>query len=144
MPRTHCQQTTSGDEKAHALLVSEDGRRHSPPSLNSGYQRHPDSAHEVSAISHGPVASQTIGWVGVATQKQDKELFEDDRLASYREGELCGREDGVEYVCESILRGHRGELVYDIDRELVRQNEPDYGDDVILTLDVALQQRIKT
>ena len=101
--------------------------------LPTGYRQYP----------YGSVASQTIGWVGVATQDRDKQLFEDDRLASYLEGDLCGREDGVEYVCESILRGRRGELVYDIDRELVRQNEPDYGDDVILTLDVALQKRIE-
>jgi penicillin-binding protein 2 len=99
----------------------------------TGYRQYP----------YGSVASQTLGWVGLATQEQDKKLFEDDRLASYLKDELCGREDGVEYVCESILRGRRGELVYDIDRELVRQNEPDYGDDVILTLDVALQKRIE-
>jgi len=101
--------------------------------LPTGYRQYP----------HGSVASQTIGWVGVATQERDKKLFEDDRLASYLKDDLCGREDGVEYVCESILRGRRGELVYDIDRELVRQNEADYGDDVILTLDVALQKRIE-
>jgi penicillin-binding protein 2 len=101
--------------------------------LPTGYRQYP----------YGSVAAQTIGWVGVATQERDKELFEDDRLASYLEGELCGREDGVEYVCESILRGRRGELVYDIDKELVRQHEPDYGDDVILTLDAALQKRIE-
>ncbi len=101
--------------------------------LPLGYRQYP----------HGSVASQTIGWVGVATQDRDKELFKDDRLASYREGELCGREDGVEYVCESILRGRRGELAYDIDRELIREKEPDYGDDVVLTLDVALQQKIE-
>jgi penicillin-binding protein 2 len=101
--------------------------------LPAGYRQYP----------YGSVASQTIGWVGPATQERDKKLFEDDRLASYHEGDVCGREDGVEYVCESILRGRRGELVYDIDQELVRQNEPDYGDDVILTLDVALQKRIE-
>jgi penicillin-binding protein 2 len=101
--------------------------------LPTGYRQYP----------YGSVASQTIGWVGLATQERDKKLFEDDRLASYLKDDLCGREDGVEYVCESILRGRRGELVYDIDRELVRQNEPDYGDDVILTLDAALQKRIE-
>jgi penicillin-binding protein 2 len=79
----------------------------------------------------------------VATQERDRKLFEEDRLASYLEGELCGREDGVEYACEGILRGRRGELVYDIDRELVRQNEPDYGDDVVLTLDIGLQKSIE-
>jgi len=92
---------------------------------------------------YGPVASQTIGWVGLATQKRDTKLFEDDPLASYLKGEMCGREDGVEYVCESVLRGRRGEVVIDIDRELVRQNEPDFGDDVVLTLDVELQKKIE-
>lgn len=101
--------------------------------LPTGYRRYP----------YGSVAAQTIGWVGVATQKRDKALFEDDRLASYLEGDLCGREDGVEYVCESILRGRRGELVYDIDRELVRQDQPDYGGNVVLTLDAELQKRIE-
>ncbi len=102
--------------------------------LPLGYRQYP----------YGSVASQTIGWVGPVTQKRDKRLFEDDRLASYLNDDLGGKEDGVEYVCESILRGRRGELVYDIDQELVRQNKPDYGDDVILTLDVALQKRIET
>jgi len=92
---------------------------------------------------YGSVASQTIGWVGLATQERDTKLFEDDPLASYLQGEMCGREDGVEYVCESILRGRRGEVVIDIDRELVRQNEPDFGDDVVLTLDVEMQKKIE-
>jgi penicillin-binding protein 2 len=101
--------------------------------LPTGYRQYP----------YGSVAAQTIGWVGPVTQKWDKRLFEDDRLASYLNDDLGGKEDGVEYICESILRGRRGELVYDIDQELVRQNEPDYGDDVILTLDIALQKRIE-
>jgi penicillin-binding protein 2 len=101
--------------------------------LPTGQRRYP----------YGSVASQTIGWVGLATQKRDTKLFEDDPLASYRKGEMCGREDGVEYVCESVLRGRRGEVVIDIDRELVRQNEPDFGDDVVLTLDVELQKKIE-
>jgi penicillin-binding protein 2 len=73
---------------------------------------------------YGTVAAQTIGWVGPATQEQDKELFEDDRLSSYLQDEVCGREDGVEYLCEAILRGKRGE-------------------DVSLTLDIELQKKIE-
>jgi len=92
---------------------------------------------------HGSVAAQTIGWVGPATQPDDKELFEGDKLASYLEDELCGREDGVEYVCEAILRGRRGQLVYDIDRELISRTETQFGKDVQLTLDIELQQRIE-
>ncbi len=89
------------------------------------------------------VAAQTIGWVGPATQEQDKELFANDRLASYTQGEVCGREDGVEYVCENILRGRRGELIYDIDRQLISRTEMQLGRDVRLTLDIELQQRIE-
>jgi penicillin-binding protein 2 len=93
---------------------------------------------------YGQAAAQTIGWVGPATQTRDMELFEDDPQASYLSGEVCGREDGVEYVCETILRGRRGELVYDIDDQLVRQIETQFGRDVQLTLDIELQRQIET
>ena len=92
---------------------------------------------------YGSVAAQTIGWVGPATQQQDKELFADDELFSYLEGEVCGREDGVEYVCETVLRGRRGELSHDIDGQLTSRTPTKFGDDVKLTLDILLQQRIE-
>jgi penicillin-binding protein 2 len=91
---------------------------------------------------YGSVAAQTIGWVG-PPQEADKELFSDDRLSSYLAGELCGREDGVEYVAESILRGRRGEVVYDIDRKLIDRTETTLGHDVHLTIDIELQKRIE-
>ena len=92
---------------------------------------------------YSSVAAQTIGWVGLATQKQDKELFADDRLLSYLEGEVCGREDGIEYVCEAVLRGKRGELSHNIDGQLTGRTETKFGDDVKLTLDIELQKRIE-
>jgi len=92
---------------------------------------------------YGPAAAQTIGWVGPATQERDKELFEDDRLSSYLGGELCGREDGVEYACEAILRGRRGEEIFNIDGELTSQTDTQFGKDVKLSLDIELQQRIE-
>jgi penicillin-binding protein 2 len=88
-------------------------------------------------------AAQTIGWVGGATQRRDVEAFAEDPLASYRAGEVCGREDGIEYVCESILRGRRGEVVHDRDGQLVRQTETEFGQDVQLTLDIDLQKQIE-
>ena len=91
----------------------------------------------------GSVASQTIGWVGPAMLEKDKKLFENDDLASYLDDEVCGREDGVEYVCESILRGRRGKEVYDIDRQLVSRTETQLGKDVSLTLDIDLQKQIE-
>ncbi len=90
----------------------------------------------------GSVAAQTIGWVG-PPQQRDKSEFATSRLSSYLDDELCGREDGVEYVCESILRGRRGELVYDIDRQLISRTETQFGQDVSLTIDIELQGRIE-
>jgi penicillin-binding protein 2 len=92
---------------------------------------------------YGSAAAQTIGWVGPATQKEDIKLFEDDKLLSYLSDEVCGREDGAEYVYESVLRGRRGEVVYDIDRELINRTETQFGKNVTLTLDIELQQRIE-
>jgi len=92
---------------------------------------------------YGPVGCHTIGWVGRASQAPDKELFGDDELAGYLEGELCGREDGVEYVCEAVLRGRRGKAVYDIDNNLVSRTENRPGADVKLTLDIELQKDIE-
>ncbi len=92
---------------------------------------------------YGAVAAQTIGWVGPATQKEDKELFANDRLSSYLSGEVCGREDGVEYVCETILRGSRGEEIHDIDNQLASRTEIRLGKDVRLALDIQLQKRIE-
>ncbi|MHC4159767.1 MAG: penicillin-binding transpeptidase domain-containing protein [Planctomycetota bacterium] len=91
---------------------------------------------------YSSAAAQTIGWVGLP-QESDKDTFENDRLSRYLGDEVCGREDGVEYVCETILRGRRGEVVYDIDRELISRTETEFGEDVRLTLDVELQQRIE-
>ncbi|MBN2020029.1 MAG: hypothetical protein JW749_07385 [Sedimentisphaerales bacterium] len=91
---------------------------------------------------YGSVAAQVIGWVGPPSQ-QDKRQFAGDRFSSYLDDEVCGREDGVEFTCEQILRGKRGELVYDIDRELVSRTEPEFGKDVRLTLDIELQRQIE-
>jgi len=89
-------------------------------------------------------AAQTIGWVGPVTEnEEDRRLFADDKLSSYLSGELGGREDGVEYVCETILRGRRGELVRDIDSQIISRTEIRFGKDVSLTLDIELQQRIE-
>jgi penicillin-binding protein 2 len=87
-------------------------------------------------------AAQTIGWVGPATQPRDLNAFADDPLARYLKGEVCGRKD-VEYACESLLRGRRGEVVYDIDRQLVRRSDAEFGQDVQLTLDIRLQKQIE-
>jgi penicillin-binding protein 2 len=93
---------------------------------------------------YGSAAAQTIGWVGLASQEEDKKLFADDRLARYLDNEVCGREDGAEYVCETVLRGRRGEEIYDLDRSLISETETQLGRDVTLTLDIELQKKIES
>ena len=88
-------------------------------------------------------ACQTIGWVGPVTQEADKQLFADDRFSRYLSDDLCGREDGVEYVCEPVLRGRRGEAYYDANGLRVESTQPQFGKDVQLTLDIELQQKIE-
>jgi penicillin-binding protein 2 len=70
-------------------------------------------------------------------------LFANDKLSRYLNEEVCGREDGVEYICETILRGRRGEKQWDIDRQLVSKTETQFGKDVTLTLDIELQKKIE-
>lgn len=91
---------------------------------------------------YGAVAAHTIGWVGRPQQK-DMQLLENDKLSSYLSDEVCGREDGVEYVCEAVLRGRRGEELWDIDRELISRTETQFGKDVSITLDIELQKKIE-
>lgn len=88
------------------------------------------------------VASQVIGWVGPA-RAADKQLFAHDRLRRYLDDELSGK-DGVEKVCEVVLRGKRGEVIYDIDSELVARSETQFGEDVTISLDIGLQSQIET
>ncbi len=86
-------------------------------------------------------AAQTIGWVGGVPGNTT--LFQDDELRRYLLDDVCGRVDGVEYACEPILRGTRGTVYSDIDKQLVSRTEPNFGQDVKLTLDIELQQKIE-
>jgi penicillin-binding protein 2 len=88
------------------------------------------------------IAAQTVGWVGAARPADDK-LFAGDRLAGYLDDDICGREDGTEYVCETVLRGKRGEVVYDVDRREISRTETQFGEDISLTIDIELQKKIE-
>jgi len=89
---------------------------------------------------YNSTACQIIGWVG---PENDSDLFDDDKLLEYKQGDFSGRKPGIEYVCEAILRGRRGNELYDIDKQLIRRTKSQLGSDVILTIDIKLQQRIE-
>jgi penicillin-binding protein 2 len=90
---------------------------------------------------YGPAAAQTIGWLGPAREPYNLPLA-DDELFKYMRDDLAGR-DGIEYICEGILRGKRGRLTFNFDNELVEETEILPGSDIYLTLDIQLQKRIQ-
>ncbi|MHC4570205.1 MAG: penicillin-binding transpeptidase domain-containing protein [Planctomycetota bacterium] len=100
------------------------------------------SSNEQRLYPYSSVAAQTIGWVGGAGER-DKPFFAEEKLAAYLTGEMCGRRPGVEYVCEAILRGRRGEVVKDIDGVLENEIDTKFGKDISLTLDIELQADIE-
>jgi len=89
----------------------------------------------------GSAACQIIGWVGLV-QDEEKARFSHDEYLRYLEGELIGKA-GIEQICEPILRGRRGEVIYNKDGNLLRRKEPQYGCNVQLTIDINLQQQIE-
>jgi penicillin-binding protein 2 len=86
-------------------------------------------------------AAQLIGWVKPAGPADSQDFF-DDELERYMYGEISGF-SGVEYVCEPYLRGRRGRIVYNLDKEVVSRTETQFGSDVKLTVDIHLQRKIE-
>ncbi len=96
---------------------------------------------EVRYYPYGSAGCQVIGRVGPAFE-EDNELFDFDRYSDYQPGDMIGR-DGVEWVCEPILRGRRGEKRYDIEGSLIEEKVSIFGNDVRLSLDIELQEAIE-
>ena len=95
------------------------------------------------AYPHGSAACQIIGWAGPAGESE-KKLFSDDKYSEYRAGEVAGK-DGVEKICEAVLRGRRGEVTYNKDGEKLEYltKEAQFGEDVRLSIHITLQRNIE-
>lgn len=92
---------------------------------------------------YGKSASQIIGWVGQVEPAKD-ETFTDDKYSRYLSGEVAGK-NGVEYICEPVLRGQRGTTTYTRYGQKIEDLEadPEFGRDVTLTIDIELQKAIE-
>ncbi len=86
-------------------------------------------------------ACQLIGRVWPAYDA-DNEIFGDDDYSTYQHGDVLGK-FGIEYVCEVVLRGKRGEVQYDIDGNVISRKPTIFGKDVSLTIDIQLQKQIE-
>lgn len=80
-------------------------------------------------------ACQLIGWVKPWN-------LDDNEPNGYSLGDMTGF-SGIEYVCEPTLRGMAGEIVYNIDGQIVSRTDRQLGSDVKLTIDIELQKKIE-
>ncbi len=85
--------------------------------------------------------SQIIGWVG-PVRDEEEDLFGEDDYLQYLQGELIGK-TGAEKYCEILLRGRRGQVIYDRQDNIVSRTEPLFGSDIQLTIDIALQRQLE-
>lgn len=89
-----------------------------------------------------PALGHLIGRLGeVRADDLANDPLRDDPLAGYIPGDLRGI-SGAERLGEHLLRGRRGLVVEDADGHIVLREEPRRGDDLSLTIDLDLQQRI--
>ncbi|MEN6308010.1 MAG: penicillin-binding transpeptidase domain-containing protein [Anaerohalosphaeraceae bacterium] len=92
---------------------------------------------------YGAAASHLVGWVGPVRREEADTLFSDDAYLRYLDGEIIGK-FGIEKFGEAILRGKRGEVTYDRDKNEIARTNPQFGQDIQLTLDMVLQRDVET
>jgi penicillin-binding protein 2 len=80
-------------------------------------------------------ACQLIGWVKPWNP-------DDNEPNDHSLGDMVGF-TGAEYVCQPVLRGKPGKIIYDIDGQIVSSTERQLGTDVKLTIDIVLQKKIE-
>ncbi len=80
-------------------------------------------------------ASLLIGWVKPWNSA-------DEEPNGYAPGDMTGF-CGIEYVCEPYLKGRSGKIIYNLDNQVIRRTERQFGNDVKLTIDIELQQKIE-
>jgi len=93
-------------------------------------------AYDADALAH------VLGRLGEASRERiDEDPLRGDELRELRAGDACGV-SGVEWLAEGVLRGRRGRVVEDLDRQEIERTEPVPGRDVYLTIDLELQRRV--
>ncbi|MDD5011345.1 MAG: penicillin-binding transpeptidase domain-containing protein [Phycisphaerae bacterium] len=81
-------------------------------------------------------AAQLVGWVKPWNPGDESESN------GYEPGDVTGF-CGIEYLCEPVLKGRSGKIVYNLDNEVVSRTERQFGSDVKLTIDIELQQKVE-
>lgn len=95
------------------------------------------TAHDADSLVH------VLGRVGAASPDRiERDPLAGTDLRALRAGDRTGI-TGVERLCELTLRGTRGRIVEEFDHTEIERVEPIRGNDVILTIDSALQDHVQ-
>lgn len=89
-----------------------------------------------------PSLPHLVGRVGkVSAEDLQSDAFADDDLARLLPADVKGK-SGAERLLDDRLRGRRGQVVEDRDGEVLGRTEPRRGQDVALSIDLAVQRRV--
>src|SRR4030065_17993 len=91
--------------------------------------------------NYGTLASHLLGYI---KEIDEEELKSEEYKYNYEGGEQIGT-TGVEKTYESILRGRKGKIVYEVDPlgkpvNILEETKPVKGSDLYLTIDIDLQR----
>jgi penicillin-binding protein 2 len=104
-----------------------------------GALRHSEAVEiSVSGVGFHLLGSMRGLW---ADDYRDRPFSVDD-LGGYRPGDTVGSW-GIERSQERVLRGVRGQVIYDREGRQISRREPVAGRDVLLSLDIQLQARVQ-
>ncbi len=97
----------------------------------------------VRTYPHGNLAAHLVGYIGEISEAE----LADPAFADYRGGDLIGR-GGLEEVYEPDLRGVAGQRTLEVNIQnnvlrVLREQEPEQGNDLITTIDLDLQQAVE-
>lgn len=94
--------------------------------------------------NYGSLASHILGYIGEISEEK---LKSEENDYYYEGGDQIGL-GGLEETYESMLRGKKGKVVYEVDPlerpvSIIRETEPISGNDLYLTIDIDLQKVVE-
>jgi len=93
---------------------------------------------------YGSLASHILGYIGEISEEK---LKSEEYNYNYEGGDQIGL-GGLEETYESVLRGKKGKVVYEVDPlerpvSIIQEKEPISGNDLYLTIDIDLQKVVE-
>jgi penicillin-binding protein 2 len=147
--RIRVREETYGDRTSVPHPIIYDASLKAVGVINSRFEDFPGLVVEPTRrreYPHGDIAPHIVGYLGeVAREDLDGHIndnYPPGHLKRYWPGDFVGRA-GIEAACEELLRGSRGMFQKGIEGNFLEDIEPVPGQDVHLTIDIALQADVE-